>query len=348
MPNNKKGYFTQQEILSQPATWAKTLQELAKIDVPLSLNKYENLVFIGCGSTYYLSLWASRLAQSELRINAVALPSSEVWFSHEKWIRQLKKPLLIAVSRSGETSETLHAVETFKYNYGKAVLGITCYPESELARLVDKYAVIVSGQEQSIAQTRSFTNMMLGALYLIQGGVPKPVKDRMAEAAQGVLEQNYPIAKEIGNNLNLERFFFLGNGALYGLASEIMLKMKEMSLSYSEAFHFMEFRHGPMSMVNAKSLITGYLDDWYREHADAVMKQMQSLGAKTLGIGYPAPHKGSWHPDWFFNINIDLPAIWRYPLYLPLLQSIAFHRSIAKGLDPDRPLNLSAVVELDE
>ena len=112
------GSYTQQEILSQPCSWAKTIENLAQIEPPCQLLDFKNIIFIGCGSTYYLSIWASRLAQSKLCVNAAAFPSSEIWFSHKHWVGPIEKPLLIAVSRSGETSETIRAVEEFQKYYG--------------------------------------------------------------------------------------------------------------------------------------------------------------------------------------------------------------------------------------
>ena len=69
------------------------------------------------------------------------------------------------------------------------------------------------------------------------------------------------LPQRLGADLEVERFFFLGSGPFYGLACEAMLKLKEMSLSYAEPYHFLEFRHGPMSMVDARTLVVGLLSD---------------------------------------------------------------------------------------
>lgn len=145
-------------------------------------------------------------------------------------------------------------------------------------------------------------------------------------------------AKEIGENLNFDRFYFLGSGIRYGLACEANLKMKEMTLTHSEPFHFLEFRHGPMSMVNENTVVVGMLSDVNRVHEAKVLSEMKMLGGTVAGFGES-------DADVCFESNIPESA--RGVLYLPILQLMAFYRSVAKGLNPDRPANLTAVVKLD-
>jgi glucosamine--fructose-6-phosphate aminotransferase (isomerizing) len=148
---------------------------------------------------------------------------------------------------------------------------------------------------------------------------------------------------EVGSDLDLERFYFLGSAFRYGLACEVSLKMKEMTLSHSEPFHFMEFRHGPMSMANPHALVTGLISQANRQTEAAVLADMRKLGARLLVVG-------SGLADIPADYKIELPAaldeVALLPLYLPLIQLMAFHRSLAKGLNPDLPNNLSPVVFL--
>ena len=147
-----------------------------------------------------------------------------------------------------------------------------------------------------------------------------------------------PAARQVGENLDFDRFYFLGSGIRYGLACEVNLKMKEMTLTHSEPFHFLEFRHGPMSMVNEKAVVVGLISESDFGHENAVLNEMQSLGGKTVMLGESGV-------DIAFESGI--PESVRGVLYLPVLQLMAFYRSLAKGLNPDRPNNLSAVVKLD-
>jgi glucosamine--fructose-6-phosphate aminotransferase (isomerizing) len=147
-----------------------------------------------------------------------------------------------------------------------------------------------------------------------------------------------PLAREIGENLDYDRFYFLGSGIRYGLASEGNLKMKEMTLTHSEPFHFLEFRHGPMSMVNEKAVIVGLVSEKNFKHEQAVLEEMRELGGTILSFGES-------RTDVAFHSGIPENA--RGVLYLPVLQLMAFYRSLAKGLNPDRPTNLTAVITLD-
>src|SRR5439155_4559036 len=99
-----------------------------------------------------------------------------------------------------------------------------------------------------------------------------------------LIEQCEPTARALGENTALDRFYFLGSGPRFGIACEANLKMKEMSLTHSEAFHFMEFRHGPMSMITDSTTVIGLLSAVNRQHEEAVLDQMKALGAQVLTI----------------------------------------------------------------
>jgi glucosamine--fructose-6-phosphate aminotransferase (isomerizing) len=146
------------------------------------------------------------------------------------------------------------------------------------------------------------------------------------------------LANKLGTNLELDRFYFLGSGSRYGLACETNLKMKEMTLTHSEPFHFLEFRHGPMSMVTDTTQLLGLLSESNRSQEAAVLEEMRNFGGNILSMGES-------NTDVMFKCGLSEDI--RDVLYLPVLQLMAYYRSVAKGLNPDRPRNLSAVVQLD-
>ena len=92
------------------------------------------------------------------------------------------------------------------------------------------------------------------------------------------------LPRHLGADLTIDRIFFLGAGPLYGLANEVMLETKEMSLYYAEAYHPLEFRHGPMSMVNERTLVMGFLSDTGQAEQMHVLKDMKELGARTVAL----------------------------------------------------------------
>jgi glucosamine--fructose-6-phosphate aminotransferase (isomerizing) len=349
------GTHTLSEILSQPSVWAETLDVIAGFQEGLSNlwrdSPVQRVLFTGCGSTYYLSHTAAAKFQMYTGIPACSHPGSElVLFPNLIYPGKSKASLLVTISRSGKTSETLEAVPVFRRRTGGEVLSITCDSRSPLALQSDLAFAADVAQEQSVAQTRSFTTMLLMAQSLVGYYAYQDVEgalSRLPGEAQELLDDYQPAARRLGEDNTLERFFFLGNGFLYGLASEAMLKMKEMSLTHSEAYHTLEFRHGPMSMVNARTLVVGLISESAYTHEMAVLRQMHDLGARVLVITPVLPPGIT---DWaeVVELNASVPAWARSVLYLPVLQLMAYYRAISKNLDPDRPANLDAVVHLDD
>ncbi len=348
-----RGQSTYQEILSQPEVWAQTLADTRpQWEALRSLvgQPFDEVLFIGCGSTYYLSLAAAALFQRMTGRCARGLPSSELWFYPDVVLNAHRRTLLVAVSRSGTTTETVRAIETFKAHHSPDVLAVTCYPDTPMAQAAHRVLAAPAAQEQSIAQTRSFVTMYL--LTQVLAGLAADDQahlaqlDRLSEAGQRLLDRHAGLAEQLGTDFGIDRVFFLGTGIYYGLACEAMLKMKEMSLTYAEAFHFMEFRHGPKSMVNEQTLVVGLLSDSVQEHEIAVLREMRSLGARVLALADESAADTLQEFDFVVPLCSDLPETARGALYMPLLQLMAYHRSMAKGLDPDHPHNLDAVVYL--
>ncbi len=338
---NPRHYHTYHEILSQPQAWQAALRQARQVRLPQP-DAFDQVLFTGCGSTYYLSLAAAALFQSLTGRPARATPGGELLLNPQT-ILSPGRTLLVAVSRSGTTTETVKAVERFREEKQGPVIAITNY-DSVLAHLADETIFIPEGQEKSVAQTRSFASMFVAAtaFSLRMAGASNGPLDAM-EALPGIGERllaDYDeLAQTFGQNLAFDRFYFLGSGMRYGLASEVNLKLKEMTLTHSEPFHFLEFRHGPMSMVNERAVIVGLLSEKNARHERAVLDEMQALGGTILSLGEDQTH---------IAFHSGLPEDLRGVLYLPVLQLMAFYRALAKGLNPDRPQNLTAVIQLDE
>ncbi len=345
----ERGIHTYKEILSQGETWRNTIQSMTVpqkglkdwIRVP-----WDEVIFTGCGSTYYLSLSAAAIWRSITGIRARAVPASELWLFPEAVLTAGNK-LLIAVSRSGETSETLHAVDKFEALDNEDWLAISCYGERELA-LRAPFSLLAEGaHEQSVAQTRSFSSMFVLSQYA--AGLAGDDIEYLANLAlipkafERLIREYEPLANELAQNDELQHFVFLGSGVNYGLACEAMLKMKEMSLSVSESFHFLEYRHGPKSMVTPSTLVIGLLGDGARSQEMKVLEEMVNMGATVLAIDDSGDDISA---DYVVAIHSGLNSLERGPLLLPVLQLLAYYRSMKKGLNPDRPKNLDAVVVL--
>jgi glucosamine--fructose-6-phosphate aminotransferase (isomerizing) len=347
-----KATHTWQEILSQPQVWRKTLEVFAAgraaLERFLDQAGFDQILVVGCGSTHYLAQTAAVTLTHLAGIPARALPASELWFF--PGAVPAGETLLLAVSRSGTTTETLRAVARFREAGNGPVLTVTCYPQSTLAHQADFALVAPDAQEQSIAQTRSFTSMLLliqalAAVLSRHDGMLKRLH-RLPDVLDGIVDRLGDLPRRLGEDQGIERLFFLGGGPLYGLASEAMLKTKEMSLSYAEAYYPLEFRHGPMSMVDGHTLVVGFLSDTALMEELRVLEDMHGLGARTLALIEDSSAFAGWQPDHVVELRSGLGEWERGLLYLPVLQRLAHYRAVAKGLDPDRPTHLKAVVEL--
>jgi glucosamine--fructose-6-phosphate aminotransferase (isomerizing) len=336
---------TYQEIISQPKAWSQALEvaQSQKDEIKQLWKAHPNprILFTGCGSTYYLSLTAAALFQEMMGCAARAVPGGELILYPATAYESDAPTLLVAISRSGTTTETVAAVQQFKQAQRGPVLVITNYENTPLAQLGDVSMVIPAGQEQSVAQTRSFASMYVAvtAFAAISAGRLDLLSamEKLPPIGANLIKKYNGLARKFGENLDLDRFYFLGSGPRYGLACETNLKMKEMTLTHSEPFHFFEFRHGPMSMVADSAAIIGMRSTVNARREQTVLDEMSDLGGQVLSLA---------ESDADVSFESHLPEEVRNVLYLPVLQLMAYYRAMAKGLNPDQPRNLNAVVQL--
>ena len=256
--------------------------------------------------------------------------------------------LVVAITRSGETTEILKAVEQAHNTTNAVSIAVTCYPQSAIVGATSYSVIAQQAQEEGLAQTRSFTSMLIATQSIIFALANKPLSSRFLELptlGRELIDQYRSMAEQLGKDSSFSQFFFLGSEPYYGLACEAMLKMKEMTLTTAEAYHFMEFRHGPMAMINPETLIVGLVSEATLAHEIAVLSEMRSRGARVLAIT-PVPLNAS-VADYQVVLPEGLTDMERMPLYLPALHVLDYCRTLLKGLNPDRPHSLNAVVNLD-
>lgn len=340
-----------QEILSQPEVWTTTWQRLLdrreELNGILFSQCWDAVYFTGCGSTHYLALAAANLHQQLTGQRAHAFPASEAVFFPAGIYpdNPLQQILLFAISRSGWTTETLRAVQRHRER-GLPVIALTCDADSQLAHDCDVAIVLPEAREQSVPQTRSFTSLYLAAQYIAgvvaDDGAFLAALEQLPAQGRRLLGEVAPIAAEAGG-VGWERVFYLGSGPYYGLACEGMLKLKEMALSWSEAYQAPEFRHGPISLVDDSSLIVSLLSDTEAEAERALLADVRELGGQTLVIGESLPEADSY----VVPLASGLPELARGALYMLPLQLVAYHHALLRGADPDRPRHLQQTVMLE-
>lgn len=345
------GERTLANILGQPEAWAALAAEWPRHRRALpAFRAAERLVFTGCGSAWYAAQALAHTATALTGIPAQAIPSSEMALYPEVACAGRGRAMLIAVSRSGQTSETLEAVQAFRDRSSDPVWALTAVPDSDLALMADGLFDASAGDEDGIVQTRSISTMLLLGLAALAEAAGQPAQsalDRMPEAARTVLEAAQPLADEFGSDATIARFFFLGSGPWRGIASEAMLKIKEMSHAHSESFHTLEFRHGLGANADSRSLVAGFLSDRAASAERAVLAEFRAgQGVTTIAVG---TEPGTDGPRSFgLALPDDVPEWARLPLALPLAQIMGVARARLNGLNPDEPQNLKSFIALEE
>ncbi len=226
------------------------------------------------------------------------------------------------------------------------VMGITCNSGTQLAGRVRHTIELPHATEMSVVMTQSYTNMLL-ALQIVAALIAEHATllnqlTRLPDLLEAELPGYESFARDIGNNLELDQFIYLGLGPNYGLAQEATLKLKEMTQTPCEAYNPLEFRHGPISIVRPGTVVVLLEGEREREYVSAVETDLRRYGAYVAAL---APY-ATGNADRAILLPSDLADVARCVLYLPPLQLIAYYRAHALGLDPDQPRNLSQVVVL--
>lgn len=347
------GDYTFREILEQPAVWQRVLDGLRDRLEALDLDAVEELVFVGCGSSYHLAEAAAKIFGTVTGARARFTPASEVFLSPHTVFHKGDRIAMVALSRTGETSEVLKAVDLFKRlrhqgDLSGPVFGFTCTPDSALVAACDQ-TVLVPSTEQSLVMTQAFTGTLLA--LALWASLVSPVEEALGAlsaldaAGQQVLDRAAMI-KEIASYADIRRFVFLGSGILHPIAREGALKLQEMALVPEvAAYHALEYRHGPKSTLGADTLVVLLVSKAGERYEQELLAELKGLGARTLVLSGSEGEAFAPHADYQVSVG-SYPDALRAVLYAPILQLLAYHRAVLRGADPDQPQHLSRSVIL--
>lgn len=350
---NEPGKNTLGEILSQPAVWRQCLDELARGGRLQELNEELprdiEYVFIGCGSSYYLAQAAAATWTLVTGGNARALPASEIVL-FPKLLPSPCQPILI--SRSGFTSEILEAARYLEGQLELRCLAISCAPRTALESIAERTLCLPAADEKSTVMTRSYTSMLLTLQWFAAVRAHnREILDALLELpakTEALLAKLSASLRTLADSRTFADYVFLGQGPFHGVAQEAMLKVKEMSCSYAQCFHTLEFRHGPKSIVSPETLITFFISDSASKAETDVLTEVKALGGSTLVIANRASPAARRAADDLVEFSLDSPELARLaPSVIPA-QFLGFYTGLRKGLDPDEPRNLTRVVMLGD
>lgn len=350
--SKQNGALTYQEIFQQPRSFAAindTLDDICKTLDLVFAEKYDELIFTGCGTSLYLAQSAAFAFASCCGIPAKAMPCSELYFSPEAFVGHGRKVLVLPITRKSYTTEVRMAIERVRAVPGVKTLAITCDPDS--AAYNDYILLSPEAAEESVIMTRSFTSMLYMSviLALYAGGKKNEIAQMTAHyttMAESMLTQADAMAKKIvEENPKLNLFITLGQGVNYGVANECMNKMKEMGLTNSEAYYSLEYRHGPMSLVDKNTLIIMLANDSSTRQDEKLMAQMKGYGAVTLAVG-ESVHKTMACCDYAMDYGYGLNSLAYAPVIGFIGQLIGCYVAKAKGIDADNPRHLTQAIVL--
>jgi glucosamine--fructose-6-phosphate aminotransferase (isomerizing) len=346
----KAGAHTLGEILSQPETWSRCLAALESSNqlqqLSDSLPNNIEWVFIGCGSSFFLSEVAAASWAFLTGERSRALPASELLL-FPQLLPGNYQPVLI--SRSGQTSEVIEAARHLRDDPALQILGITCGEQTPLEALCHYIIRLPEADEKSTVMTQSFTSMLLALQCLAAtraGSKPFNALRTLPSTSEKKLPALQSVIQSVVASRKFADYVFLGQGPFFGIAQEAMLKVKEMSCSYAQSFHTLEFRHGPKAIVSPETLLTFFLSESGMESEFAVLEEMRQLGGTILAVANSPGARVRKNSDFCIALELDVPEIFRPAGAIVAGQLLGYYTGLSKGFDPDHPRNLTRVVML--
>lgn len=358
-------HFMMKEIHEQPRAVRDTLNSVmveGKLDmsaVGLSdedIKNIDQICIVACGSAYHVGVAAQYVIEDLAQIPVRTELASE--FRYRKPLLS-KNELVIIVSQSGETADSLAALRLAK-DKGIKTLGIVNVVGSSIAREADNVFYTLAGPEIAVATTKAYSTQLIAAYCLaiqfakVRGTIDDAKYTDLIEELtalpdkiQKIIEDKERIQWFAAKQVNAKDIFFIGRGLDYAVSLEGSLKMKEISYIHSEAYAAGELKHGTISLIEDGTLVIGVLtqNDLY-EKTVSNMVECKSRGAYLMGL------------TTYGNYNIEDTA--DFTVYIPKtdehfmtslavipLQLMGYYVSIAKGLDVDKPRNLAKSVTVE-
>ncbi|MEM1986630.1 MAG: SIS domain-containing protein [Nitrososphaeria archaeon] len=343
------------EILEEPTVLYRTFEKNRKDVERVSnniLRRFKGTVYLtGSGTSFHALLSFQYLFFQLSGTYATAIYASEF----PLWVPETSPPsIVLAVSQSGESSDILNAVKwADKLKFYK--VGITNKIGSQLSLQSDDVLYTYAGEERALAATKTYVAQLI-VLFSLASNLSHllgKVQNSQYHRLINDLENSYSKVKHaIDKNIDkienfakeisyIDRVFVLGTGFLYPSAIEGSLKLKETCTLPSEGFALREFLHGPIQLINEKSLtiILGHSSIDEKLYSDLI-NRIKNFGGKILFINDDLTE---------YNVDEQIVVDASYTIspiaYAPMIQILAYYLAIAKGLNPDSPEKLSKVVK---
>ncbi len=358
-------HFMLKEIYEQPRavkdTAAAYMEDgninLEKIGVSDDMLKsLERIYIVACGSAYHVGLVGKYVFEELMDIPVEVDLASEFRYRNP---RLVKNSLVIIISQSGETADSLAALRLAKEK-GVPVLGIVNVVGSSIARESDYVAYTYAGPEISVATTKAYsTQLIVVYLMAVQGAFAKDIINEgrkeelireiesLPEKIEHILSDKDRIQWFASKYANAKDVFFIGRGIDYAISMEGSLKMKEISYIHSEAYAAGELKHGTISLIEDGVLVVGVVtQEKLFEKTISNLAEVRSRGAYLMGL----TTNGNYNIEDNADFAVYVPRTEQYfttSLAIIPLQLLGYYVSVAKGLDVDKPRNLAKSVTVE-
>jgi glucosamine--fructose-6-phosphate aminotransferase (isomerizing) len=356
----KQGYphFMIKEIYEQPRCLRDTLrlQDLYLDLMATFLDRAGEVFLVAAGTSYHACLAASYMF-SDLAFLATHPVIASEFIEQEGMAININSTIL-AVSQSGETADTLAAVD-YARNRAATILGLTNAVGSTLTRISRVYIVQQSGPEIGVAATKTFTSQMsvLAQLAIRVAKIRGKIGHRQIEEleksvsqipdiVEATIKKNEPKVLDIVKKLKEKPFFFfLGRGISSATAQEARLKLMEIAYIPSIAYPAGESKHGAISLVEPGFPVVFVCPrDETRKTIVGNIMEMKARGAYIISVIEEGDEEIQSLSDEYFEIPGSLPEILTPIAFVVPLQQLAYYMAVEKGLNPDKPRNLAKSV----
>ena len=358
-------HFMMKEIYEQPKAIRDTLNSVVKdgvidfTDIDITeeeIKKYSQIYIVACGSAWHVGVEAQYVIEELAQIPVRVELASEFRYREMPLV---KDGLVIVVSQSGETADTLAAMRMAK-DKGLATLAVVNVIGSSIAREADKVFYTLAGPEISVATTKGYSAQLvaLDCIAVQFAKVKGLITDEqysyyiselqtIPEKIEKVLQDKERIQWFAAKYANAHDVFFVGRGVDYAVCLEGSLKLKEISYIHSEAYAAGELKHGTISLIEDNILVIGVLtQSKLYEKTVSNMMECKSRGAYLMGV----TNYGNYEMEDKVDFTVYVPKVDEHfmgSLAVIPLQLLGYYVSVAKGLDVDKPRNLAKSVTVE-
>ncbi len=346
----KGGYkhFMLKEIHEQPEVIRDTLMEFPEIKKVVSkFPEFNRICFVACGTSYHASLVGKYLFETMLGIPTDVVLASEFIFSEGALNA---KTLVIFISQSGETADTLRALKIA--NKKSETLAIVNVLGSTATREANHVIYTRAGPEIGVAATKTYVSQ-LTCIYML--AIAMDGNNNLLEKLQKVpnymksaLEEENHIIQIAKKYKNSTDFFFFGRGFSYPTALEGALKLKEITYIHAEGYAAGELKHGPLALIDDDVPVLAVVPPGERHDKTlSNVEEVKARGARIIGVGSSEDATLKLESDDIIGMDEEIEEILSPIPYVVPLQLLSYYISIERGIDPDKPKNLAKCVTVE-